>query len=340
MGTQFSWFYDILVVAIVLGITFRCYKRGFVSSVVSLVSVLAGFIIALVLSGIIAPVIFDSFIRERAENQINESLDDMIDTSALLGLSGLDTSRILIGGVPIREISRTPDNVGNVNLDLTDVNLSNTGIDRLNLNYFGLSEDGLTSVNAGRTVITTSELSASEFETLVLARVLSSSIQHNSAGYKALEDAAETVGGILPQMSGGTFNPVSRLFVTAIESGETGKRGLTDVLIDSLVAPLIILPLRTLIFFVIFGIISIVLSLVARTLSIVNRIPIVGRVNTALGIVIGVFKSAIVVFLVCIGVNILIGITGNSIIFLNTMTIDESYIFRHVYNIDLINFGG
>jgi hypothetical protein len=346
MGTQFSWFYDLLVLAIFLGITFRCYKKGFVSSVVSLAAVAAAFIIALLLSGIIAPLIFNGVIRERAEGYIKESVGGMINPDSLLGLSDVDTSEILINGIPLSEINATPDSVGNINLDLGNVDLSNTGLDNLDLEFFGIDEEALASVNAGRAVITTSELAESDLETLVMAKVLASTIQQNGAEQAVLEEAARTVSDILPQISGDAVgnisNAVSRLIVTVLESADGGgsiTRNMTAVLMDSLVTPLIMMPLRTLIFFLIFGIISVVLSFVARTLAIVNRIPIVGRLNSALGIVIGLLKSAVVVFLVCIGINILIMVTGNNIIFLNTMTIEESFVFKYIYNLRFISLG-
>jgi hypothetical protein len=341
MGTQFHWFYDILILAIFLGITFKCYKRGFVSSVVSLGAVLVSFILAMIFSAAFAPAIYDGFIRERTENYINDSLSDIINPGSLLELSGIDTSQIIINDIPLSEMNITPDRIGNINLDLSNVDLSGTGISELDLEFFGITDETLSSINAGRAVITTSELSVSDLDTLIMAKILTSTLQQNGTEYAAIKNIAQTIDNVLPQIpgnAGGTVNnAVSQLIVTSIESGNINS-GLTNVLMDNLITPIIIIPLRTLIFFILFVIMCLVLSFLAKSLAIVNRIPVIGRINSGLGIIMGIIQSVIIIFLVCIGVNILIALTGNNIIFLNTMTIDESFVFGYIYNLRLLTF--
>ncbi|MDR2533023.1 MAG: CvpA family protein [Oscillospiraceae bacterium] len=349
MGTQFSWFYDLLVIAIILGVTFRCFKRGFVSTVVSLVAVIAAFLAGLFLSGVLASAIYNGIIRQNALNHINKSLENMIDTEPLVMLSSLDLSKIILNetdnsgevirSFPLSEIDLTPDTVGNIDIDLGNVDLSGTGIDELNLAFWGLTSEDLSGVDAGRAIITSAELANSELEALVLAKVLANTMQ-NGAEYDAVADAAAAVGNFIPQVSGnfsgGVSEAVTQVIVTIIESG---SGGITAALLDNLIAPVIMIPLRTLIFFILFVIICLVLSFTAKKLAVVNRIPLVGTFNSILGGVTGLLKSAVIILLVCISLNILITITGNDIIFLNTMTIEESVIFRHIYNFDLIKFG-
>ncbi|MCL2696615.1 MAG: hypothetical protein FWE74_00880 [Oscillospiraceae bacterium] len=348
MGVQFSWFYDLLIIVIVVGVTFRCFKRGFVSTLVGLIAVIASFLLALFLSSLAAGAIYSSFIRERAIQYIDKSLEDIIDIEPLAMLPELDLSRIMINevdgagelirSIPLSEIDKTPDTVGKIDINLNNVDLSRTGIDRLDLEFLGISPGELTSVNAGRATITASELAGSEFETLVLAKLLTSTLQ-NGTEFGAVANAANTIGDFIPQVSGSfsgaTTDAVTQVMVTIIESG---KNGITAALVDNLIGPVIVIPLRTLIFFILFAIICIVTSFFVKKLAIINRIPLVGGINSILGGVTGLLKSAVIIFLVCISLNILITITGNNIIFINTMTIDETFIFKHVYNFDLVNF--
>jgi len=336
MGTEFFWFYDLLIVAIFLGITFRCYKKGFVSSVVSLTAVAGAFLIGLLLSGVIASAVYDNFIKERAEEYISESIEQIVDDSVFIALPTIDASMILIRGVPLHEINMTPDTVGNIDLDLTNVDLSQTGIENLNLEFFGIKPESLSSINAGRAVITPAELAKSDIETLVLAKILANTLQESSE-YIIIESTAQLINDLLPQisksLSGGVNDAVSEIIVAVIESEDNS---ITNTLLDNLITPVIMLPLRTLIFFIIFVIISIALSFAAKAFSFVNRIPLIGAVNSLLGIAVGILISALVIFLVCIFVKILITITGNTIIFLNTMTIEQSYVFKYIYNFNLL----
>jgi hypothetical protein len=349
MGTEFSWFYDLLVVAIIFGVTFRCFKRGFVSSVVGLVAVIASFVAALILSGFLTNAIYNNLIRERAIEYIDNSLENIIDIEPLAMLPELDLSKIMInevnasreivGSIPLSEIPQTLDAAGKIDVNLSSVDLSRTGIGNLDLAFLGITPEALSSIDAGRATITAAELANSDFETLILAKVLTNTLQ-NGTEFDALANAAETVGNFIPQVSGsfnaGVSEAVTQVMVTIIDSGKTG---ITAALVDNLIAPFVLIPLRTLIFFILFAIICVVMSFIAKKLAIINRIPLVGGVNSVLGGVTGLLKSAVIILLICIGVNILITVTGNNIIFLNTMTIEESFIFRHIYNFEFLNFG-
>ncbi|MDR2559028.1 MAG: CvpA family protein [Oscillospiraceae bacterium] len=349
MGTQFSWFYDLIVVVIVVGVTFRCFKRGFVSTLVGLIAVIASFLLALFFSSLAANAIYNNFIRERAINYIDNSLENIVDIEPLAMLPDIDVSRIMLNevdlageilrSIPLSDINQTLDTVGKIDVNLSSVDLSRTGIDRLDLEFLGITSEELNSINAGRATITAAELANNEFETLILAKLLTNTLQ-NSTEFNAIANAADTVGNFVPQVSGsfsgGTADAVTQVVVTIIESG---KNGITTALVDNLIGPVIFVPLRTLIFFILFAIICAVASFFVKKLSAINRIPLVGPVNSVLGGVTGLLKSAVIIFIVCICLNILITVTGNNIIFINTMTIEESFIFRHIYNFEFVNFG-
>ncbi|MCL1824018.1 MAG: hypothetical protein FWG44_07420 [Oscillospiraceae bacterium] len=341
MGTQFYWFYDILIIAVFLGITFKCYKKGFISSLFGLIAVLVAFTAGLFLSGIMAAAIYNGFIKERVSDYIDKHIEELSGSETLSKLSEVDTSKILLKGEPVSEINITRDSIGNIEMDLSEMDLSGTGLDKLDLHFLGIGQElagELSAVNGGKIVITSSELAKNNLEDLILAKALTNTLQSNIE-FEVIGEAAQTVGNLLPQLSNnfnnGVNSAVSEVIVTMIQSGGSG---INTAILDNLITPVIMLPLRTLIFFILFAIICVALSILTRSLSIVNRIPIVGTVNSLLGIVIGVLQAAIVVFIICIGISILITLTGNSIIFINTMTIEESLLFKHIYNFDFIQF--
>jgi hypothetical protein len=348
MGTEFSWFYDLLIIIIVVGVTFRCFKRGFVSTIAGLITVIASFALALFLSSFLANMIYSNFIRTRAIDYIDKSLENIVNAEQLDMLPGLDLSQIIINEIsqsgeiirstPLTEIPQTLDSAGKIDLNLSSVDISNTGIDRFNLSFLGITPEELDSVNAGKATITAAELAGNEFEPLVLAKLLTNTLR-NSPEYNEITNTASIVGDFVPQISGSfsgsAADAVTQLLVTIIESGNLG---ITTALVDNLIAPVIIIPLRTLIFFILFAIICLVASYFVRKLAIINRIPLVGGINSFFGGVAGLFKSAVIILLVCISLNILITITGNNIIFINTMTIEESFIFKYIYNFEFLNF--
>ncbi|MCL2019210.1 MAG: CvpA family protein [Oscillospiraceae bacterium] len=351
MGTQFFWFYDLLVAAIILGITFKGIKRGFVASLVSLGALIAAFLIGMILSGLITSAVYDNVIKKHAVNYIEKNFGSIADIDAFEKLSEVDLSKIIINEVntageitrstPLPDIDRTPDTAGKIEINLSNVDLSQIGIDKLGsdkLEFLGINPENLSDINAGRVVISSAELTNCDFEALVLAKILTGTIREN-ADFDTVAKAAAAVGDFLPQISGsfnnGTSDAISQVVAVAITSEGSN---LIDSLLDGLVKPLVTIPLRTLIFFILFAIICIVAAIFAKKLSIINRIPLIGPVNSALGGAVGLLKSIVIIVLVCIGLNILITVTGNNIIFINTMTVDETLIFKHIFYFEPLKF--
>ena len=48
MGTSFFWFYDIVLLAVIAGVTFRSIKKGGVGVIISTVEIIAAFIAAFI----------------------------------------------------------------------------------------------------------------------------------------------------------------------------------------------------------------------------------------------------------------------------------------------------
>ncbi|MCL2108632.1 MAG: CvpA family protein [Oscillospiraceae bacterium] len=326
MGIEFFWFYDLVIVAILLGITFRCYKRGFVASLLGMLAGVIALVVGVLLSNLLATAIYDGFIKGWAEEKIEESLTAIVGDSSLIRLPDLDCTQIVLKGERIGEIEFTPDSVGKIDIDLSNVDLSKTGIEKLDLEFFGLDPDELHSLKVGRTVITVAELERNSLETLVMASILAESLAAN--GENRLISSLTAPLGIF----GGSNYSMTEIIASIIEFGGAGT-GISAAITANLVAPIVFVPLRSTLFFIIFVLLCVSLSIVARKLTFINRIPLVGNVNSFLGIIAGLIKSAVIIVIVCISVKILITITGNDVIFLNTMTINESYIFKHVYNL-------
>jgi hypothetical protein len=344
MGTQFFLFYDILLVAILLGIVYRGVRQGFSARISGLIGAVLAFTIALALSAPAAAFVYDSWISPSVVSKVNytESVTGASAGSAGAAFDTLrrtDMSKALISGDTIAKIESeiVPDSAGNATLNLMDVDLRQTGIAEGDLSFFGLEAKlFLSKVHIGRIDISAADYNSYELEDIILARIISHKTAERAKTnheelYKIMDDT-------MPEFSKATqggADMVAKLIISIINNDSAD---LETAVNNNLVRPAMLIPLRGLMFTIIFALVTLLVSAIAKSLNIISYIPIAGRVNSLLGGVLGLVQSALVIFLVCIAVRIIVTLTGDNILFLNTMTIDETFIFRHVYNLKFLSF--
>lgn len=342
MGTQFFWAYDILFAAVVIGIVFKCWKKGFVATLLGFISIFVAFIGALWLSDGLSSWVYSSFIEAPVEQQINQQVTPYLSDNLITGLQSVDTSKIKVNGKSLDELNLTPDSAGKATLDLSKVDFSSTGIGGIDLSAFGFNSDlDLSAVKIGTVQFTQSELENNDLGELIFSKALAST-SLNSSVYELFENIANSFSEALPGIMGQFSDLVSSGDSTALSDVALALLNVnTDVgssITDSIVKPVVMIPIRTLIFSLLFAIIMVVLGIVIRVTKIINKIPLVGAVNGFLGGILGVAEAFISVCLICIVVQVIIALTGNELIFLNTMTIEKTYVFRYFYNFQFLDF--
>ncbi|MCL2037199.1 MAG: CvpA family protein [Oscillospiraceae bacterium] len=345
MGTQFFWFYDILLIGVFVAIIYRSTRRGFASGVVSLAGLLLAFVVALGLSAPIADSIYNNWVRPGVIEKItyeNSSNQNGTVNDAFSALRNTDMSKAIISGKTMEEFKAgmVVDAAGKTSLDLTAVDLSRTGLYDGDLGFFGIDAKKdfaeSDSLNLGRVDINVSKLAVNELEDIILSRAVSMKIAEKSvANHEQLNQILDDTVPGFSKIVTGSVDLVSSLLINIINSESDS---LESAVSDTLVKPVIIIPVRTLIFACIFAVISVIVSFVARALRLVRGIPAIGRLNSFLGGLLGAAQAVVVIFIICIGVRIIISLTSNNLIFLNTLTIDETGIFRHVYGLNFLNF--
>ena len=342
MGTQFFWVYDIIFAAVAIGIIFKCWKSGFVAALLGFVSVFVAFFGALWLSDGISSWAYTKFIEAPVEQQIDEQVTQYLGDNIIVDLQKVDTSKITVNGKSLDELNLTPDSAGKATLDLSKVDFSQTGIDKVDLSSFGITDEiNISALKVGTVQFTQSELENNDLGKLIFARTLASTAE-NGTVYGMFTDVAESFTNALPRALGQFSESVESGDNTAISDIALALLNVnTDVgssITDCIVKPIVMIPLRALIFAILFAIIIIILSIIIRATKVINKIPVLGTVNGLLGGVLGVVEAFIVICIICIIVQVIIALTNNELIFLNTMTIDKSFAFKYFYNFEFLDF--
>ena len=228
-----------------------------------------------------------------------------------------------INGKSIDSLELKADKAGKVTVNLGNVNLSNTGISKVDLTSFGVDKNiDYSNIDLGSVQIYESDIEKYGIENMILTEVL-------AVGETV--PALDLKGKTIEDIDSGTINSV---VVSVVQSsGNPGK-----AVLDNVAKPVVLVPLRTIIFVVLFILIFIILSILIKATSVINKLPLIGQLNSLLGGVAGLLQGLVIVFIVVIIAHMAVELTNNTLIFLNDMTINKSFAFSKIYNFSFLDF--
>ena len=339
MGSEFFWFFDIFVTAVAAATIYRGAKKGAVSVLISSVSAIAAFLIAVTTCGIISEKIYDEFVRGKIEDYMTERLGNTVNTEMIAGLGNVDMLKTKQEGVYLGDMDIEYDERGTAILDLSAADMTETGIADADLTGFGIKSDRDWSlVKAGHITLTAPDVKKYGLGSVVLARVISSEISSGSVlraftdvGRKLGETASVSLRGLGEDLENGSRDAIYSFVVSIITLAE-GTVG--DRIMDDIVTPTVMTPLRAIVFCILFSLVMLIMGIIANASKVINKIPIISKVNGAAGAVLGVLEAAVMLLLICVVIRFMISLGGDSLVFINQTTIDKTLIFKHLYAFD------
>ena len=115
-------------------------------------------------------------------------------------------------------------------------------------------------------------------------------------------------------------------------SKEKGAKELTEIVVE----PFVLMIIKIIVFIIAFTLLMFIVRFVSTVLSkSLNMVPLVGPLNTFLGGAFGFAQGAIIIIVAVLAIKLLVSLTNNQILVFNTPTIEETYIFKHIYDIKL-----
>ncbi|MCD8005513.1 MAG: CvpA family protein [Oscillospiraceae bacterium] len=138
-------------------------------------------------------------------------------------------------------------------------------------------------------------------------------------------NALETLGAATGDMS-----EVVNVFLTgsAEETAATAE--------EEIVRPIIEFALKIVVFLVLLFILRLVINPVSNLFKFANKIPILGALNVLLGAVLGAVEGLVTVYGLALLLKLIVNVSGDSLIFLNTDTIELTYIFKYFYELNFL----
>lgn len=340
--SQFAIIYDIITVGLLVGMLFAGLRKGFASAVVSLAAVAVAFICAMAISEPVSNAVYTSFVEQPIEQAVSSAIDESVGAVTLAPLAGADYSMVRVNGVSVEDMQPDFGEQNRVTLDLSDVDLSGTGITAAQLSAYGLPADTDISSVSGKTAkFTKTDVERYGLGKMIVAQVIAANIA-NSDFFTDIAEFAKQVGDAVPLFFGGMAEEIADGSSSALRSVilimQSTSASFKDAVVNGIIEPCVKIFVQTIVFIVIFIIVVVVLGIASKLLKFVNKIPLIGGLNALCGGLIGIVQGVIAVFVVCIAVRLITVLSGGTIMFFNSADIQSTLIFRVFYNFEFLNF--
>lgn len=338
MGSEFFWFLDLMLIALFAAYIFKGLKKGAVAVLISMCSTIVAFIIGFVGSGVIADAVYNNMIEKQLSSYIDEQINEITDFNIISGLENVNMDKTIVKEKYLYEIK--PDfSAGKFVLDLSAADFSKTGLPETDMTIFGIPLDyDYSLVQIGNIAIEKSEYNKYGLNNIVLAHAISANIS-NSAFKKTLVNIGNKISEIVPvgfEKYGEQIEDESRgkiyeliLSIISTQNNNYGSRITNDI-----ISPIILTPLKIILFIALFGLVKFILNLIAKTTQVINRIPVLSSVNQFLGVIFSAIEASILIIIICIILKFIISFFDNSLLFLNDETIERTVLFKYIYAFD------
>lgn len=343
MGQQFAFIFDIIVIAVILGLTFAGAKKGFAKVILEMTATIIAVFCAMVFSEPLAQQIYTSFVKQPAEEFIDENVEKFEEFLNVDFFSGsqLDFDKVKIDGEYAENLN--PDFAGTntavIDLSNSVTDLSQTGLEEVDLSFFGIEK----GTDLSEVSVKTIEISADDMKNYGAGMIISAEY---IASCFVKSGAAEPLGDLLGELSkylpaefsqsasGVTVSAARGVLLSMLKTKSTAK----SAVMDGLIEPNCVMAIRTILFIIIFAVAMVILNIVINLAGLLNKVPVLGEANRFLGGAAGFLEGASIVLIVCIITRLIVSLSGPDVILFNETAIDSTFLFRHIYNMELISF--
>lgn len=340
MGSQFSIVFDIISVAIVVLMFFAGWRKGLASMVIGLCSALVAFLAAITLSNPIAEAVYDTYVEEPLTTKLEEEIKSSFSAFSLNSFSDVEYESVFISDVAVDKIVPEYSGRDSVVMDLSNVDLSLIGLTAEDLNFLGVDTTyDLTSVNMKTAEFTKSEVEKYGLGKLVVSQFIAVSLIEKG-DLSEFNNFVEIISNYIPgkpTLTGAdsiTVSYVRKLVMSMLDT----RTELGDTVINNFVRPNCIVVIRTIAFVLIYSIVFAAMKFIASAAKLIDKIPIVGDVNSLLGGVAGLVEGILILFIFCLATRLIVSVFDGEVMIFNQETIEKTFIFKKVYEFNFLNF--
>lgn len=339
MGEQFAFAYDIAVIVILVVFTFVGLKRGFARVVLGLISTVVSFAFALLLSGPIADAVYRNHIETAIAESVDEEDSKLFGELELGGISEIDFERVKINDTAAGDVVLDYAGTRKAIIDLSRLDLSETGLTKEDLLKIGINEDSeLSELNAKTAEFTMDNVRSYGLGKLAVAQYIAVNLSQLPV-MQSFDSIARSISQYIPSFSGSAS--ADSTGITAIRAVTLKmldmKGSFKDAVMNGIVKPNCTLFISTVAFFVIFILVNVILRILASVLKLVSKMPVLGKVNSLMGAILGLAEGFLTVLVVCLVTRMIVSLSGANSILFNQAAIDSTFVFKWFYDLEFLD---
>lgn len=292
--SSLAWFYDVFAIGLVLAMLYIGAKKGFVKTVLILVSYIVALVGGYLIADPMSVAIYDKFVADKAYELVDENYEK-IDVNSLI------KNQIQAQGYDIEIDDEALDEAltkgGDLYKNLSDF-LAQSGVEESAQN---VKEEILSEIDAKKIMQTFGDSVPSEVISIV-----------NNVADTSKENVTE--------------------IVTVLANGD--KQEGVEVIMDKLVDPVVKGVIKLVIWIIAFFILMIIATILVNIISgTIKFVPLVGSLNTVLGAILGALEGILILVVICVVIKLAIVLTSGDVMFINEETINETKLFKLIYNL-------
>lgn len=295
MAAHLYWFYDVLVIGILLVFLYIGARRGFLRSVVLVVLTVASIVVSWLGAEIASPIVYDKFIKEYVIEALSKSSSN--------------TSPTDIAFEAITE--------GDYGVEVTDTEINSI------FSAAGDFFDNIAREMKKNGAVSDTDEIKSEVEESMIEKMLTSLLGD------AVSD--ELMTEMLVSIEG-TTDGIGNVLETFISGDSEETARVTE---EQIVAPVVKGLLKILVWLLLMLVFRLIIVPVSNSFKLVNKIPLIGPVNSLLGAILGTAEGIIFVYAISLAVKLAVYLSEGSLMFINNETISQTYLFKILYYLDI-----
>lgn len=292
-----SWFYDIIIIAIIVISYYLGSRKGFVKMLL----VLAGYVVACIGAYFISDIASESVYNKMLKSKVEQTVYSNVEN------------------INFKEELKKELKEKGIEADLSDSELDSI-LNNTN-DISGKLAETLKKKNSALNIEDVKEKTSGIFSQNSVLKSIEGKVPDKL--YNEIKTYFSENGNTADELISAMNNP---------DENERAKE-----ITELAVKPIVLSFVRYLLFIICFIILLIVLKIVIKMIcKVVDIVPIISGANKFFGGIIGLAQGILLIFVLVMAIKLWVGFSSGDMLFFNSETIEKTKIFKQIYNINLL----
>ncbi len=297
MDTEYWWFYDLFILVTILFCAYSGYKKGFAKVIVMMIGYIAVVILSIFIGNIAGPVVYEKYVKQVMVDSVKDIVDEYNFEK--------EFQKVMKEVVP-------------------DVDFKETEIDEFIMDNSKNMSENLYQLYLRKNSLTF--YSEKEFNEKInenLNNTIANSFNTGMPAFveKEIKKATQKNNNLLLD----TFKVIT---------GDSTKAA--EYIEEKYVRSITVKLLKAFIYLISFLVLSLLLQFVEKIIRESHSIPVLGSADSLFGAILGIIQALAITILISLVIKFVISLSINEIPIFNSNTINQTKIFKHIYDLNEI----